>query len=157
MRATTSGNGTALSLYGSQDAEARMAINKVIANVCKVSAWHWDFDGIFQRRHNWVESELPAVEDDKNVADVKGKSMVTTQGKEHKPGLREKKISDLNISPMRFASAEIVDKCRRRGKTFWECRTRSFVSYQENGKESIQYLVSVFVIITLGERIFDRH
>ena len=154
MRATNSGNGTAL--YGSQDAEARMATKKVTVNICRVSAWHWDFDGNFQRIHKLLELELPAIEDGKNAADVKGKNMAATQGKEYKRGLGEKNISDLNIFPMRFASAEIVDQCRRRGKTFWKCRTRKFVSYRDSGMESIQNLVSVSVIITLVERISDQ-
>ena len=156
MRATSSGNGTALSLYGSQDAEARMATKKVTVNVCRVSVWHWDFDGNFQRIHKLLELAHPAIEDGKNAADIKGKGMAATQGKEYKRGLGEKNISDLNIFPMRFAPAEIVDKCRRRGKTFWKCRTRNFVSYRDSGMESIQNLVSDSVIITLVERISDQ-
>ena len=145
MRASTSGDITGMSLYGSQDADARMAMDKVTIHVCRVSAWHWAFDGNFQRKHEVLELEIPDLKDGKTALDVKGKNEVAVQGKEHKPGLPGKNISDLNIFPMAFASAEIVDKCRRRGKTFWKCRTRNYVSYQDIGSESIQNLVSAFV------------
>ena len=147
MQANSSGNGTTLSLYGSQDADARMAADQVTIHVCRIDAWHWDFDGNFQRIHKLLELELPAIEDGENATDVKGKNIVATQGKEHKPRLGERNISDLNVFPMQFASAELVDKCRQRGKTFWKCRTRNYVSYQESGMESIQNLVSIFAIL----------
>ena len=50
----------------------------------------------------------------------------------------------------------LLTKCRRRGMTCWKCRTRNFVSYQDSAMESIQNLVSVFVIITLGEFVKQR-
>ena len=157
MQANSSGNGTRLSLYGSHEADARMAADKVTIHVCKVDAWHWAFDGNFQRIHDKLELELPAIEDGENATDVKGKVTVATQGKERKPRLGERSISDLNVFPMQFASAELVEKCRRRGKTFWKCRTRNYVSYQDSGMESIQNLVSAFAIHSLGGRKFDQH
>ena len=151
MQAHSSGNGPGLSLYGSQDADKRMAADKVTVHVCRVSAWRWAFDGNFQRIHDNLELELPAIEQGENAPDVKGKITVAAQGKEHKPRLGERNISDLNVFPMQFASAELVEKCRRRGKTFWKCRTRNYVSYQDSGMESIQNLVSAFAIHSLGE------
>ena len=144
MQANTSGNGTKLSLYGSQGADARMSTDKVTIHVCRVDAWHWAFDGNFQRVRDDLELKLPAIEDGENATDVKGKTAVTTQGKENKPRLGERNISDLNVFPMQFASAELVEKCRQRGKTFWKCRTRKYVSYQDSGMESFQNLVSAF-------------
>ena len=157
MQANSSGNGTGLSLYGSQDADERMSTDTVTIHVCRVNAWHWAFDGNFQRIHNDLELELPAIEDDENATDVKGKSIVATQGKEHKPRLGKRNISDLNVFPMQYASAELVEKCRRRGKTFWKCRTRNYVSYQDSGMESIQNLVSAFAIHSQGRWKSDQH
>ena len=160
MQANTSANGTGLSLYGSQDADARMSTDEVTIHVCRVDAWHWAFDGNFQRVKDYLELELPAIEDGENATDVKGKNAVTpvaTQGKENKPGLGERNISDLNVFPMQFASAELVEKCRQRGKTFWKCRTRNYVSYQESGMESIHNLVSATVIDSLGGQVSDQH
>ena len=157
MQAHSSGSGTGLSLYGSRDADRRMAADKVTVHVCRVSAWHWAFDGNFQRIHDNLELELPAIEHGENATDVEGKNTVATQGKEHKPRLGERNISDLNVFPMQFASAELVEKCRRRGRTFWKCRTRNYVSYQNSGMESIHNLVSAFAIHSLGERKSDQH
>ena len=156
MQAHSSSNGTGLSLYGSQDADTRMAVDKVTVHVCRIKAWYWAFDGNFQRIYDNLELELPAIEDGENATDVKGKNSVATQGKENKPRLGERNISDLNVFPMLFASAELVDKCRQRGKTFWKCRIRNFVSYQDSGLESIQNLVSAFVIYSLGGRVSDQ-
>lgn len=157
MRAAISNNGTGLSPYGSQDAEARMATDKVTIHVCRINAWHWAFDGSFQRKHETFDLEISSIEDGKTATNIKGKNVVATQVKEHKPTLEGKSISDLNVFPMQFASAEIIDKCRRRGKTFWKCRTRNYVSYQDSELESIQNLVSDFVLDSLDEREPDRH
>lgn len=152
MRATASQNGIEIPLYRSKSAAARMATDKVTVYGCNISAWHWAFDGNFQRHHEKLCLEVPAVEDEgKNATDAKGKNSVETEGKEHKPELREKNISELSVFPIQYASAEIVDKCRRRGKTFWKCRNRSYVSYQDSEMESIQNLVSAFVINSPSE------
>ena len=151
MRASRSQIGTPLFLYGSQDANARMATDKVTVHVCTVNAWHWAFDGNFQRQHEILSLEIPAAEDDGDDTDINGKKRVKVQGEKPKNGIGEKNISDLNVFPMQFASADIVDKCRRRGRTFWKCRTRSYVSYQDAERDSFQNLVSPFVIWSLGE------
>lgn len=151
MRASRSQIGTPLFLYDSQDAKAGMATDKVTVHVCSVSVWRWAFDGNFQRQYETLSLEIPAAEDDGDDTDITGKKRVEAQGEKPKKGIGEKNISDLNVFPMQFASAEIVDKCRRRGKTFWKCRTRSYVSYQDAERDSIQNLVSPFVIWSLGE------
>lgn len=150
--ANRSSHGTGLSLYGSQEADARMATDKLAIDVCRFKAWRWAFDGNFQRIHECLELELPRIEDSQNATGIKGKTSVATQGKERKPRLEERDISDLNVFPMQFASAELVDKCRRRGKTFWKCRARKYVSYQVSEMESIQNLVSAFVIYSIDGR-----
>ena len=150
MQASGSQIGTPLFLYESQDAKARMATDKVTVHVCNVNVWHWAFDGNFQRQHETLSLEIPAAEDDGDDTNIHGKKKVEAQGEKPKSGIGEKNISDLNVFPMQFASAEIVEKCRRRGKTFWKCRTRSYVSYQDAERDSIQNLVSSFLICSLS-------
>ena len=152
MRVSRSQIGTSSFLYDSQDAKGRIPTGKVTIHVCSVGVWHWGFDGNFQRQYKSLDLEIPAAEDDANDADINGKKTVGGQGERPKNGIGEKEISDLNVFPMQFASAEVVDKCRRRGKTFWKCRTRGYVSYQDTERDSIHNLVSPFVIWTLGER-----
>ena len=157
MHANRSSHGTGHSLYGSQEADARMATDKSAIDVYRFKAWRWAFDGNFQRIHECLEMELPRIEDGQNATDIKGKTTVATQGKEHRPPLEERDISDLNVFPMQYASAELVDKCRRRGKTFWKCRSRNYVSYQVSELESIQNLVSAFVIYGIDGRESNQH
>jgi hypothetical protein len=38
-------------------------------------------------------------------------------------------ISQLEIYPLRFASSEVVDRLRARGRIFWKCRHAQFVAY----------------------------
>lgn len=152
MGAATSHIGSAMSLYGTQDANARMASDKITVHVCQVNVWDWGFDGNFQRQHSMLFLEIPAIEDGENDTNTKDKEKVNGQGSKPKCDMVEKNISDLNVFPMQYASAEIVDNCRRRGKTFWKCRSRSYVSYQATERDSIQNLVSHFVIWSLGKR-----
>ena len=153
MQAAASQNGTTLPFYGTQDAAASMAIDKITVYGCQINAWQWDFHGHFQRNYQNIWLEIPAVEDEgKNATNVEGKNCVKTEGKEHKPDLGGKNISELNVFPMHYASAEIIDSLRRRGKTFWNCRNRSYVSYQHNDMESIQNSVRASVIDNSNEK-----
>ena len=127
-------------LYGSQEADIRMANDKITVHSCDVNVWHWDFDGNFQRQNSTLCLEI--VEDRGNETDIKGKRKLTGKSDISKYDMSEQNISDLNVFPMQYASADIVDICRRRGKTFWKCRTRSYVSYQTTERDSIQNLVS---------------
>ena len=144
-RASRSHIGTPLFLYDPHDSQARITTDKVTVHVCKLDVWHWAFDGNFQRQYETLLLEIPAAKDDRDDTDINGKKTAEVQGEKPKTDIGENKISDLNVFPMQFASAEIVDKCRRRGRTFWKCRTRSYVSYQDAERDSIQNLVSPFV------------
>lgn len=132
-----------------------MANDKTTLHVCDINVWHWAFDGNFQRQHLTLCLEIPAVENGENDTDTKGKGKATAQGDKPHNDMGEKNISDLNVFPMQYASAEIVANCRRRGKTFWKCRTRSYVSYQATERDSVQNLVSLFVIWGLNQRHID--
>ena len=141
--------GTVMPLYGSRGRDTRMVNDKVTVHSCVVDVWHWGFDGNFQRQSLTLDLEI--VEDGGSDTDIKGKRNVTAQ--DDKPGNSkgEKNISDLNLFPIQYASAEIVENCRRRGKIFWKCRTRSYVSYQGTERDSIQNLVSHVVTWSLSK------
>lgn len=142
MQSTTSPNKNPLPLYGSQGSAAGAVVNKATNHVCVTTAWHWEFDGNFQRQQTVLRLKVPVLEDEiRNATNAKKTKSVETKGKEHKPELRGKNISELNVFPIQYASAEIIDKCRRRGKNFWKCRNRCYVSYQDSEVESIQNIV----------------
>ena len=126
-----------------QVASARLPGDKVTVHDWSISVWYWDFDGNFQRQVSTLHLEVPAEEDEgTNATDVKGKHNVETKGNKNSIEPKGKNIAELNVFPIQYASAEIVDKLRRRGKTFWKCRERRFVSYQENEPQGIQSAVS---------------
>ena len=131
--------------YDPHDSQEKLANNQMTVHVCKLDVWHWDFDGNFQRQYKTLSLEIPAAKDDGDDTDINGKKTAKVHGEKPKTVVGERNISDLNVFPMQFASAEVVDKCRRRGKTFWKCRTRSYVSYQDAERDSIQNQVSRFV------------
>ncbi|KAG6986733.1 hypothetical protein G7Y79_00073g098320 [Physcia stellaris] len=145
-QAATSQSKKIMSLYDSQDAGARIAKNKITVHVCEVAVWHWAFNGNFYRRHSTLYLKIPAVEND---IDTKVKGKITAQVDKTKDAIGKQKISKLNVFPIQYASAEIVDNCRRRGKTFWKCRSRCFVSYQATEKESIQNLADERYMVDL--------
>lgn len=139
MGAAPSRSGTTLPFYGSQDAASSMATDKITVYDCQISVWHWDFDGHFQRKHETLCLEIPAIEDEgEDATETKGNNRVQAEGRAHKGDLKGKTISELNVFPIRYASADITDNVRRRGKTFWKCRNRSYVSYQDSEMENIQ-------------------
>lgn len=51
-------------------------------------------------------------------------------------------IFDLPIYPIQFASDEVVKAIRNRGKMFWRCRFRNYVSYSSEGDGGIYNTVS---------------
>ncbi|KAJ8119707.1 hypothetical protein ONZ43_g3401 [Nemania bipapillata] len=58
-------------------------------------------------------------------------------------------IRDLEVFPIRFAPDEVVKKLRERGRTFWKCRVRSFVSYEENAIDGQENTVDERYMIDL--------
>ena len=156
MGVTAFQSGAGVPLYGSQGATTRMATEKVTVLVCDKETWYWAFDGNFQRQYETLSLQIPAVGDKgMNAIDGNDKNRNETKDKEHWPESIGKDLSELNVFPIQYASAEIVNKCRRRGKTFWKCRNRRYVSYQDNEMESIQNLVSAFMINSPIKRHFN--
>lgn len=74
----------------------------------EVSAWTYRYDGKFWQNHGQLNPYYDRVpEDDKELA-----------------------ISSLRAVPMRFETEENRLMLKKRGSTFWKCRSRRFVSYQ---------------------------
>ena len=113
---------------------------------CAIDVWNWAFDGNFQRHYQTLSFEILAIEDSMVALDLVGNSSIALQDKSH-----VKIISDLDVFPMQFAPAKVVDTCRRRGMTFWKCRTRRYVSYQDSEQEGDVNLVSLIAINRLYE------
>jgi hypothetical protein len=95
-----------------------------------IRAWHWEFDGNFQRRFETLELEI--LDSENRCGNATNTEGVEKESRESNPQARATKISDLNVFPVQYASLEITEKCRRRGKNFWNCRHRRYVSYQES-------------------------
>jgi hypothetical protein len=67
--------------------------------------WSWHFDGAFIRKSAQIEMEWPSSRSDTVP------------------------ISDLSAYPLRLDTTGLEDQLRRRGRVFWSCRKRRYVSY----------------------------
>jgi hypothetical protein len=73
-----------------------------------IKAWSWKFDGAFYREDTTLRLEIE--DDDK---------------KEHS-------VAELNVHPLQHTSDDAKALLKRRGETFWSCRSSRFVSLKEN-------------------------
>ena len=140
-------SGTNVSAYALEDANTSMRADRVKIYVCRVQVWHWAFDGNFQRENENLDLELPENEGFQDSSDMKGKITSQQRSETSKAGITELEISELNIFPIRFASAEITEKLRQRGRTFWRCRNSSYVSYRGTAEDSFQNSVGHFLFL----------
>ncbi|GAW18962.1 hypothetical protein ANO14919_084460 [Xylariales sp. No.14919] len=110
-------------LYGTEEASDKMSNETPRVQKWSTSAWHWEFDGNFRRRNGHLQfSVVPDT-----VADSQGSRKMKLLGTRNETMA----IQDLQVYPLRFAPKKIVKQLRMRGKIFWKCRNRSFVSYKE--------------------------
>ncbi|RWA11510.1 hypothetical protein EKO27_g3612 [Xylaria grammica] len=110
-------------LYGTEEASDKVSNEKLWVQEWSASAWHWEFDGNFQRRNRQLRFSV--------VADTVADSQASKKMKLLDTRNETMPIQDLQVYPLRFAPEEIVKQLRMRGKRFWKCRNRSFVSYEE--------------------------
>jgi hypothetical protein len=84
----------------------------------KIACWSWEFDGTFFRYPITLRNEWPSRA--KQVA-----------------------ITSLPIYPLRYDTKEVEEKLRARGRIFWSCRNRKYVSYktphQEHGPQLVRF------------------
>ncbi|KAJ8131879.1 hypothetical protein O1611_g1743 [Lasiodiplodia mahajangana] len=137
--------GSQVPLYGTAEASKRMASEKLWVQNWNIWAWHWDYDGNFQRRNNCLSFSIA----EEKVLDSQTASKLKATGQESESGLVAIPIQDLRVFPIRFAPPDIAEKLRRRGKTFWKCRFRSFVSYEENAIDGQENTVDERYMIDL--------
>ncbi|MCJ1385305.1 hypothetical protein MMC17_008427 [Xylographa soralifera] len=144
------GNGTRGDFYSSKDTPGKMQGGKVKIHRYRVDAWHWAFDGNFQQKHEVLLFDIPFDRDESTTSsDVEGSG--TTGDKENSRIIeaRRNNIAELNLFPIQYASDEIVARLRRRGRTFWNCRKRRFISYSENDKDDIHNLAEEWYMVDL--------
>lgn len=141
--AKTVKKGEPIPLYRSRKDSKKSEHDMVLVHHWTIDAWHWDFDGNFQRRHDRLKFTTQT-EDDRTKHEKKAlaRDYLETQDEASQTDLDGVAIEELRVFPLKHASSEIVKKLRRRGNTFWKCRTRQFVSYQEKEQDSMQNAVS---------------
>jgi hypothetical protein len=89
--------------------------------------WSWKFDGIFRRDPYWLPLTWPG-SDDEDMA-----------------------IVDLPAYPLKYDRTGLEEKLKTRGRTFWDCRIRKYISYfgPSTGpdSQSVSYPVSIIVLV----------
>lgn len=156
--AETLKKGVPIPLYCPREASKKNADDMVLVHHLSIAAWHWDFDGNFQRQNDILEFTIQAEE---NQTEHRKKAAahhdLKAQDKANQSEKDQVAIEELIVFPMKYASTEIVNKLRRRGRTFWKCRSRKFVSYQEQEMDSIKNPVSISSFSNLPFKSFITH
>ncbi|KAH7397487.1 P-loop containing nucleoside triphosphate hydrolase protein [Pyrenochaeta sp. MPI-SDFR-AT-0127] len=81
--------------------------------LCPIDTWTWAYRGNFVRKKDTFNLQLPPL-----------------KSSGHRDDTFE--IQELDIYPMKYASALVLETLKRRGQMFWKCRKRRLVSYQED-------------------------
>lgn len=101
----------------------------------KAAGSTWNFEGHFFRTSKELEFEVSPEEypQEDTAAPEIGRSPECQR--------RGTDIADLRVFPLGYAPDGIVDMLRRRGDTFWQCRTRKLVSYRASNEEQFRDIV----------------
>ena len=128
-------SGGQASQYRSVKSSDNVRGDTVMIQYYRIEAWNWCFDGNFERKGELIPFSIQFDDHRKPyVAETQNYGSLNTQGVDKK-GVN---IKDLAVYPLQCADTEIVEKLRKRGKTFWMCRDRHFISYEETGLENVQ-------------------
>ena len=103
-------------LFGPNEIVVTVANNQpsaYISEICptledghlELNCWSWEFDGLFRKKERNLSVPWP-------------------QNSDTIP------ISSLRVYPLRYDQSDLEERLRNRGKQFWECRKRNFVSYE---------------------------
>jgi hypothetical protein len=85
----------------------------------KVHTWSYRFDGTFYKKQEIINIKMLA-------DDLK----------------EEISIQDLNAFPIRYASEQTIALLEKRGREFWQCRTKRLVAYHDkSGIYGVRYLL----------------
>jgi hypothetical protein len=63
---------------------------------------------------------------------------ITDLPRDIKSETEEFAITDLPLYPIEYASSEVAEALRQRGRMFWKCRFRNYVSHAGEMSEDIQ-------------------
>jgi hypothetical protein len=85
-----------------------------------VETWSWVFDGMFKKKNSVVEIKTSVTRPDEQVC-----------------------ISDLNMFPLKYASAEMQQTLQNRGRIFWSCRHKRMVSYVSDMSDDLSTTVGL--------------
>ncbi|KAI1611002.1 hypothetical protein EDD36DRAFT_309518 [Exophiala viscosa] len=129
-----------LPLYGTEEASMRIRHEKIKLQDWSVTGWHWAFDGNFQREHSSHYFDIEVEKVDKWDNATSSSAWQKRRMEEPKP--KESEITDLQVFPIKYANADLVDTLRKRGSTFWKCRNRRLVSYMQTDRFGAQNMVS---------------
>lgn len=99
-----------------------------------IHAWNWIFDGKFQRREGVLKFYIQTLANEREITSTRSQPIEPTS--EIALDKNPIPITELEVFPIRHAPRELVGQLQQRGKTFWRCRNRGFVSYQEDVKDS---------------------
>ncbi|RAL14096.1 ATP-binding protein [Aspergillus homomorphus CBS 101889] len=76
----------------------------------EVSAWSYEFDGVFHQKPVILVIKLDVTNPTEEVS-----------------------LISLEVAPLEYANPELRAKLERRGKTYWACRKKKFISYSGSG------------------------
>lgn len=72
------------------------------------------------------------------------------------PSLEEPfNILDLRFYPVEFASEDEIEALRKRGRMFWKCRTRNYVSIHTVSEDGMQNSVSSHFLGFTSDHVYS--
>ena len=136
--------GVPMGLYGSNAASRGMANDTVLVHDFNIQTWFWDFDGDFRRGYELLKFSIQT-EEKKTKFGKNSKSRDYEKIADETDPVKDVGVSiaKLKVFPVKFASPETFEQLRKRGKTFWQCRVRRYVSYREQEADNVQSVVSL--------------
>ena len=82
--------------------------SEIHASTCTISAWTLTFDGKFHKCRNDLKRTFEFAHVNEEI-----------------------RIDSLNVFPLRFGTTEMRATLEQRGRTFWRCRYKHYISYQQ--------------------------
>ncbi|XDG05445.1 hypothetical protein ABKA04_005060 [Annulohypoxylon sp. FPYF3050] len=157
-------------IYNPENTLKKVSDGEGIKEEWNIDAWNWVFNGKFQRREGVLKFHVRTSANVREILSTQLQIMESTSeivsSEDFTP------ITELEVFPLRHAPRDLVDQLQQRGKTFWRCRNRGFVSYQKDvnySKDSLageRYMIDIktyrtlhnnkYPVIRDEERIVDQ-
>ncbi|KAK7697421.1 hypothetical protein SLS64_013559 [Diaporthe eres] len=91
-----------------------------------VATYTWAFDGNFSKTYVDIDVYgIPSLEEPFNIL-------------------------DLRVYPLEFAEQDEVEALRKRGRMFWKCRTRNYVSFHSESEDAMQNAMSARFMVDIA-------